>query len=132
MRGHIDAVTALLAPTGYTVYYVDVPEVPTLPYVLLWSSSGRMVSEAICDARTVLDEQLGVTTVAGTPEGVLTASAVVRARLDDAQPAITGRRAWLALVDSQPVQVDRQTTIPSTNRHPAYGVDLYRYRSVPA
>lgn len=132
MIGHINAVRALLASTGYEVYYVDVPEVPTLPYVLLWSSSGRMTAEALCGARDALDEQLGVTTVAGTPDGVLIAQQAVRARLDGSQPMVSSRRAWLDLVDSQQVQVDRQTTIPDTNRHPAYGVDLYRYRSVPA
>lgn len=132
MLAHIAAVKALLAPLGYAVYYVDVPEAPTLPYVLLWGTGGTPGPERPLSGPTDLTDRLGVTCVAGTPEGVLIVAARVRGVLDGAEPTVTGRRAWLHLWDSRAVQVDRDVTFPGTNRHPAYGVDLYRLTSAPA
>lgn len=131
MLAHITAVKALLAPLGYAVYYVDVPEAPAFPYVLLWGTGGIAGPEQPMSGPADLTDRLGVTCVAGTPEGVLIAAARVRGVLDGAEPAVAGRRVWLSLWDSRAVQVDREVTIPNTNRHPAYGVDLYALTSVP-
>lgn len=133
MRAHIDAIMAMLAPLGHAVYFVDVPDLPAMPYILVWSSAGTPGREVpLCDERTDLDTQIGVTSVAATPLGALTLSASVRALLDGSEPVTPGRSARLDLADSRPVDVDRQVTIPGSDRHPAYGVDLYRLRSTPA
>jgi hypothetical protein len=128
---HLEAVQALLDPLGYPVYFVDVPQVPTYPYVLLWSSAGHMVAEAICDEQADLDDLLGVTFVAGTPAAALVVAAAVRRVLMDSEPDVAGWSSLLRLFDSRPVQVDRDVTNPALNRHPAYGVDIYQYRSTP-
>lgn len=132
MLAHITAIKALLAPLGYAVYYVDVPEAPTLPYVLLWGTGGVAGPERPLSGPADLTDRLGVTCVAGTPDGVLIVTGRVRGALDGARPTVVGRSVWLNLWDARAVQVDREVTIPNTNRHPAYGVDLYALTSVPA
>jgi hypothetical protein len=131
--GELDAVRALLDELGWPVYYVDAPTRPdVLPYVVLVSSSGRMAGPALCADLTDLDELLRVMVVHTTPEGVVDAHEQVRATLHDAHPAVTGRSVTVRLFTSEPVAVDRDMTIVATNRHPAYGVDIYRLTSVPA
>lgn len=131
MRAHIAAIEALLAPLGYETYYVDVPDVPTLPYVLLWGSSGTPTTERPVGFPELEDDDLtdllGVTCVAGTAYGVLTLRAAVRAVLNDSRPTVQGRFVELHLFDSRDTQVDRDV-----NPHVPYGVDVYRLTSVPA
>ncbi|MHA7132540.1 hypothetical protein [Oerskovia turbata] len=131
MRAHIDAIRVLLAPAGYPVHFIEVPDAPEYPYVLLWAS-GRMEPDALCDEVEDLNDILGVTAVGLSAEGVLEVQRAIRPRLHDAAPPVAGRSATLRYFDSQPVQVDRDVTIPASNRHPKFGVDLYRLRSVPA
>lgn len=128
---HIDAVVALVEPLGYPVYLVDVPKSPRFPYVLLWSSAGRMVADAVCDEQDDLDDLLGVTYVAGTPAAAMVVAESVRGVLMDAAPVVAGWSSSLRLFDVRDVQVDRDATTPELNRHPAFGVDIYRYRSTP-
>lgn len=131
MRAHIAAIEALLAPLGYETYYVDVPDVPTLPYLLLWGSSGTPTTERPVGFPELEDDDLtdllGVTCVAGTAYGVLTLRAAVRAVLNDSRPTVQGRFVELHLFDSRDTQVDRDV-----NPHVPYGVDVYRLTSVPA
>ena len=136
MRAHIDAIRALI-PSTFTTYFVDVPTAPTYPYVLIWSSAGTPgMEQALTDERTDIDTQIGATMAAGTPEGVLIVQSAVRAVLmPGGKPkslTVPGRVAVLRLEDSRPIAVDRDVTIPTTNRFPAYGVDLYRLISTPA
>lgn len=130
MGDHVAAVQSLLTPLGWTVYYVAVPDAPTYPYLLLTTTSGRLVNDAVAGPSD-LDETLQVTAVAGDPRGVLTVQAAVRAALS-AQPVVAGRVCWLDLIDSRPVALDRDVKLPGTSRYPAYGVDVYRLRSTSA
>lgn len=132
MRAHIDGVRALLLPAGYPVHFIEVPAAATFPYVLLWTSSGRMESEALCDELEDLNDILGVTAVGLTADAVLSAQRKVRPLLSDASPVVPGRSVSLRYFDSQTVQVDRDVTLPAPNLHPKFGADLYRLRSVPA
>lgn len=133
MQADIAAIRALLTAAGRTNYYVTVPGTPTLPYDLVWSSGGGLpVERPVTDVHADVDELIGVTTAAGTPEGVLIAQGITRAALDLQSPAVAGRVTSLELVDSRPIQIDLDVVIPGTNRNPAYGVDMYRYRSTPA
>jgi hypothetical protein len=131
MRQHIAAIEATLAPLGYQTYYVDVPETPPLPYVLLWSTSGTRTEERPVGFPAPIDDDLtdliGATCVAATAYGVLTLRAAVRCVLDDSRPTVPGRYVELHLFDSQRTQTDREVT-----PHVPYGVDLYRLTSVPA
>jgi hypothetical protein len=134
---HITALTALLTTAGIRVSYVDGPEVPVLPYVLLWGGAGLPgVDQPITDVRTDIDSMIGVTAVALTPEAVLIVQSAVRAVLAPSGSAktltVTGRIASMRLADSQPITVDTAVVDTATNRHPCYGVDLYRLISIPA
>src|SRR5690606_26571539 len=135
VRAHVAAIKALI-PAPYVTYFVDVPEAPTYPYVLLWTSAGAPgIETSLCDANRDLDASLGVTHVATSPEGALITTERIRGAL---QPGggilrlnVPGRAAWLKRFDSRDVQVDRDVTLPAPNRHPAFAVDLYRLTSTP-
>lgn len=136
MRSHIDAIKALIPP-AYKVYFVDVPEAPTYPYVLLWTSAGAPgLEESVCGTNADLDAVVGVTHVAVSPEAILAVVPKVRGALQPGDRIkrlnVAGRAAWLKRYDAQTVQVDRDVTLPAPNRHPAYAVDLYRLTSTPA
>lgn len=135
MRSHIAAIRALI-PTAYATYFVDVPEAPTYPYVLLWTSAGAPgIETPVCDTNRDLDAVIGITHVATTPDGALIATEQTRRVL---QPGggilrlnVPGRAAWLKRFDSRDVQVDRDVTLPASNRRPSFAVDLYRLTSAP-
>src|SRR5690606_6268181 len=104
MLAHLDGVRALLADVGMDVHLVNVMPKPTYPYVLLWCSPGLLVAELLDDRQTLLDELLGVTTVADTAEGAFAAAKLVRDALLDQAPAVPGRHVEpLALRDARPV-----------------------------
>jgi len=130
----IAAIRALLTAAGLANHFVDVSGASTLPYVLLWSPPGGLALERpVADSHADVDVLIGVTAVAGTPEGVLIVQQAVRTALDLKSPVVTGRVTSLELQPgSTPIQMDRDVTIPNTSRNPAYGVDMYRYRSTPA
>lgn len=121
-----------LQSTTYPVHLVAAPDTARPPYMLVWSSAGRPSPEADAAGMSAgIDDTVGVTCVAGTPDGALIVA-------DDARLALAGgvtvpgRLVWLSLSDSRPVQVDRDVTFAGTDTHPAYVVDLYRLQSTPA
>lgn len=134
MIAELDAIKAAVTDAGLRVYFADAGLSPAYPYVLLWTGSGRPADEVSVARSGDFVDDLGVTCVAGTPEGVLTVQAAVRDALAPfaAGVATSGRLVWLSLYDSRAVQVDRDVTITSSGKHPAYGVDMYRLTSVPA
>lgn len=133
MKAHIEAIRALLTGLPYTVYYGDVQGAPTYPYVLLWSTTGRLVSDEVCGTQDDLNDRIGVTMVAAEPLAVLDVVRHVRAALIGARPTVPGRHVQrLRLADSQNIQPDESVRLPRTNSHPLYGVDLYRLISEPA
>jgi len=137
MRAHIDALKALLASLGRDVYYGAAPASPALPYLLLWSSSGRPgVEVGIDGVRADIDDQIGLTAVAATPTAVLALQRSARAILSPAgaplDVEVAGWDSVLTLDDSRPIAVDADVTIASSGAHPAYGVDMYRLRATPA
>lgn len=133
MKAHYSAIQAKLA-TLYTTYFVDVPVTPVMPYFLLWGSAGTLPVEASASGplATDFDTTFNVTAVAGTGEGVLTMQAAARAAL--AATTVTGRHVAITLRTEQPTAliVDRDVVLPDTDRHPVYGVDVYRLQSTPA
>lgn len=141
MKAHIDAIKAMLAPYGKDVYFADAVKYDnegkvlplTYPYVLLWSGTGRMTSDELDGVQDDLNDILGVTTVAASADATLVAALRVRSYLLGKQPVVEGRYVQpLRLFDSQQVTPDREVTIPGTNRHPAFAVDLYPLISEPA
>lgn len=131
MNSHIAAVEALLASLPGDVAYGDATG-HTPPYVLLWSSAGNAGLEASVTGESGMSDLLGVTWVHTTPRNALALAALGRPLLDGVKPTVTGRSVLLTLESSEPVRVDRDVTLTTTNTHPAYIVDRFRLVSVPA
>lgn len=136
MLAEFAAVKAALGSLGVDVHDTEaLPVYPktalTFPYVVLWGSNGTASAESLAGASD-LSDRLGVTVVAGAAAGVRDLTQDVRAVLDGGEWSITGRHVETHLWDSRAIQVDTDVTIPGTNTHPAYGVDIYTLTSVPA
>lgn len=138
MLAHVTAIRDAIEARGFTTYLSDVPPgVTTYKYVLVWLPPAATAGEqALAGSEGDLSVVVGITAVGETPEAVLAVSGtgVVGAfgNNDPTELTVSGRRAWMRLIDVQPIQVDRDVTIPGTNRHPYYGVHLYRLTSIPA
>jgi len=142
VRAELAAVEALLAPWGKQVFYIEAKETTdasgvvtpiSYPYVLLWGSPGLLRADEMDGAQDDLNDMLGVTVAALTPDACLKAVDKVRSYLLGKQPLANGRHVQpLRLVDSQRVTADQSVTIPATNSHPYFGVDIYRIISEPA
>jgi hypothetical protein len=126
----VDAIQAVLAAAGLTVYLGGAPAGPApLPksYVVLYSGPGSSSSDSLADDRTTLDVLLQVTCVATTPEGALGTADRTRAALS---PALTvdGRATWRPEeLGGPPLQRDDDLTPPLY-----YLPVQYRIRSLPA
>ena len=131
MKAHYAAIETALAAL-YTTYVVDVPDTPVLPYFVLWGPAGTLPEESTVAGQlsTDFDTDVYVTAVAGTAEGVLTMQAAARTALRSL--TVTGHLVALTLTDSRPLMVDRDVILPNTDRHPVYGVDVYRLQSTPS
>jgi hypothetical protein len=131
MRQIIESIKALIEAEGYPVYYVDVPDKPAYPYVLLWSGAGGERAESLADEDDYIDDRLGVTCVATLAESVLDMVPIVRKALNRAVVMTDSHTAWLRLRDSQTVQVDRDVALPG-HGYPNFAVDIYRVIAEPA
>lgn len=135
MKGTIAAIRAALTAASLSNYFADAGTAPVYPYVLLWTGSGTAPVEDSVASRGDFEASLGVTSVAGSPDGVLIVQAAARAALASfatGSTVVAGRIVWLTLQDSRAVQIDRDVTVTATGKHPAYGVDVYRLHSTPA
>jgi hypothetical protein len=137
VKDHLDAIKTLLETTGRDAYIGDVDEDPSYPYFLIWAPAGSPGYEYSVDSvRTDLEAMVGVTSVGATPDAAFVGASLARGVLaTDGQKVVLdvdGRAAWLRLVDSRPLEVDRDVTLTATNSHPSYLVDMYRLVSTPA
>lgn len=135
MNEIIAALKAALVAAGLRVYDTAVPSGTTVqyPYVLLWSSAGRMTSVSVCDSRSVLDDTVGVTAVGVLADQVRLTARKARTALDGLEPGvIAGRHVdEVRLFDSRPIAVDRDFPLVGGS-YPMTGVDIYRVSSTPA
>lgn len=136
MIAEVTAAKAVIVALGLPVYFAEAPASAAFPRVILWTSAGAPAIESdITSSTTVIDDILGVTVAAETAEAVLVHAARVRTALTGngvGSLTVTGRTVTLVLSESRPVLIDRDITIPTTNTHPAYGVDLIRLVSIPS
>lgn len=133
MKAHILAMKARVESDGLPVHLIDVPPsvTPAYPYVLLWSSTGDEDSDDL-GSTSYLNDQVGVTCVGLTPEAVWDVVSRTRAVLLDWRPTVSGWYSQPLSIDaSDRIQADRDVTLPNVNRHPYYGVDLYRLVAEP-
>lgn len=114
------------AETGVTAYFVSVPESPSYPYVLLWTSSGSLEQNTLGGDADLAD-RLGVTMVHTTANNVLVLASRVRAALVGFTPvSATWLMEWFRdPYDSRPVEYDRDVPIPG-HGYPHWAVDMYR------
>lgn len=114
----------------------------TYPVDLFASAPGRTGQWAVLEAPAWAADQdapiggdvgafatlIRLKAVTGTPEGVDIMLAAARQALPGSL-TVTGRVASLTWVRSEFVDLDLDVTIPSTSRHPAFGVDTYLLHS---
>lgn len=136
MKAHVDAVNAHLTPLSYATYTVWAPAPVPAQYVVIEVKGWDLGDELpLCGTNTVLDTEIRVKAVTGTPDGVLIMLDRIRDRLSPgwawAPIPMTGRTAQTKFVRSEFVTVDRDAVITATSRHPAFGVDTYRLHSQP-
>lgn len=120
---------------GYA-YGETTSEIPPVPYFVLAGPSWGLPEEApVCGVDEALDAEFRLTAVAANPEaaGILLgrARAVLSPNGEWARIPYEGRRVEVKFVRSEVIGVDRDVTIPKSNRHPGYGVDTYRLVSEP-
>lgn len=116
----------LLGSLGWAVYDTDVPEQPKYPYIVVWGGEARPhVESPLADKVLGVQDRVGVTCAAGTPQGARTVSAAAREVLQPQGFPVTVAGYTLKLTDHQPAQVDRDVKMTATDRHPAYAVDIF-------
>lgn len=139
MREHLAALAVALAPLGYPVHLFDAVrpsgDLPPLPYLVLAAPSWSGPSEVpLCDVSTDLDVDVRVTGAATTPEGAVAVLSRVRGLLSPglswSRLVMEGRHAQVRFVRAEYVGVDRDVALPSSGRHPGFGVDTYRLHSI--
>lgn len=138
MLAHMQALSASLEPLGYPVYRIYAPSdaLSSLPYLILESGAwGEAIDLPVCGASDSLHDRLRVKAVAANPDAVMTVLGRVRSLWSPSRTWTTipmsGRLAQIQFTRSEAVYVDRDVTLPGTNRHPALGVDSYTLDSQP-
>lgn len=107
------------------------------PYFVVSSPAFDPSDEvAVSSTTDVIDAEVRVKAVTGTPTGVFTMLDLARDELSPGLRSsaleVEGRVTTIRFVRSEFVDVDDSTTVTGTDRHPAQGVDTYRIVSHPA
>ena len=128
-------VAAISARTGYTTFDTWADN-PPAQYVVVQGPLDLTNEVPLAEVLETIDTSIRVKAVAGTVAGVRIMLRNIKAEFSPTRVgtplAVAGRNARLVFVRSEFVDVDQDTTITGTNRHPAFGVDTYRLISEPA
>lgn len=135
MITHLTAVKDHLASLSYLTHLVWAPTVTSQYLVLNGAGWNQPEDLPLCGLSEVLDTDLRVTAVAGTPEGADIMLRRVRAILSPlmaiTRVPLAGRDLRVRFERSEFLTVDQDQVITGTNRHPALGVDTYHLTSQP-
>ena len=110
--------------TGVTVYRDKVPASPSFPYVFVLTNFPAVAGRAV-SRRAQFHHLRSRTTVVGvTGASVRIIAQKLSAALEGKRPAVAG---WVlgaieSVPNEQPIQPDRDVTIPGTATHPQYTV----------
>ena len=135
MTAHLAAIRNRLATAhpAYTAIDLFAPEPGRTPTFLVLEAPpmGADLDAALCDTRASFTVDIRLRAVGGTPTGVdiilWNARNSIPGTID-----VPGRHVTIDWTRSELLDVDPDTTIPGTNRHPAVGVDTYTLTSQPA
>lgn len=136
MIAEVEALRAeIAAQTPYAVHAFAAPSL-SLPQVVIEAPpTGDRGELSACGTTSAVDDTVRVKAVAGTSEGVAMMLARIGEVLSPGREVrrlpMPGRALDVVWVRSEFVAADTSVTIPSTNRHPAVGVDSYRVVSQP-
>ncbi len=141
MREHLRALADVLAPLGYPVHLYRAsgarPDVAApVPFLVLRGEWGRGDDVPLCDDSEDLDTTVYVTGTADTAESAGVVLGRVRRLLSPggswSSVPMEGRAVQVKRVRSEVAPTaDQDLTLPNSDRHPGFGVDSYRLRSVP-
>lgn len=136
MNAHLGAIRDDLSGLSYTTWLYWAPIVSGQYLVLTGKAWDRPEEIPVCGLSDTLDTEFRVKAVAGTPDGVVIMLSRIRGVLSpglgEHRVLLVGRIVSTRFVRSEFVDVDQDTVIAGTNRHPAVGVDTYRLISEPA
>ena len=121
-------VTAVADLVPQQVYYVDVPEAPVFPYILLSVLDPFQAEDTpVCGVPDSLVDTLYVTMVHSTPGNVAVLREATRSLLNQGNAGQIIAGAWVKLAPlGTAVQPDLTAPkVPATDRHPFYAVDTY-------
>lgn len=135
MIAHLTAIQSALAGEGWDVFLLDATGA-TWPYIIVAPGYSVAGERPVADALTTVEGDVRVTVAGETADSALGLAGAVRALLSPgltwAPVTVTGRAAWLRWLRTEMTEVDRDVTIPGSNRHPIYTVDTYHLISQPA
>lgn len=134
MIAHLEAIRDLLGATVPVDLWA--PEPDRLPPFLVieapsWAPDPSMAVDGVPH---MVETDVRLRAVAGTPAGVGILLRQARQALGDGSPhtlIVSGRDATLTWQRAEFIDLDRDATIPDTNRHAAVGVDTYSLTSQP-
>lgn len=135
MIEYLEAVRLRLAPLGRQTHLIDAVGTLTYPYLLLWTSTNAPALEQDLARRRDLSFLIGVTAVGLNPRAAGDVARLAKNLLGPERfvpLAVEGRSARIRWDGFQTASVDREVTLPDSNRHPAYEVHLYQVESTPA
>lgn len=113
IRAHAAAVLALLrTDPALTVYDGEVPNLPVMPYVVLWTRSPHRTSDRLCGASANADAWFQTSAVGEHPDGVRAVQEHVHGLLLDARLSVAGRSMALVRHLAAPTIQRDDTTDP--------------------
>ena len=131
---HLKAIRTKLEPTGYTCDLVFAQSTSSQYLILSSPSWGDAEERSVSTIDSNASMDVRVKAVTGTPDGVATMLANVRAILSpNHSPTLVPLAGWvlsIRFLRSEFIDVDQSTT-NTNNRHPAQGVDTYRLTAEP-
>lgn len=133
MIAHFTAIKAALS--SWDVFMGDATGTTSLPYIVLTPGYSIAGERPLSDALATIEGDVRVTVAGETLDSTIGLSKAVRTILSPdltwGPLTVTGRAASIKWVRTEVTAVDRDVTIPGSNRHPIFTVDTYHLVSQP-
>lgn len=128
---HLAAVKALLGSvTPTTVYFGQVPNEPSFPYLVLYMDTGIDDETKLCATPDAATFRFQITSVGMSDTAVGIVADKGRTAVLGVRPVVAGWKTNpIRRETSIPVRADKDVTVPPLNLHPMFGVDTYVFES---